>query len=108
MAPDDLVNNIIFNYIYPYLSIHLDTNNQLAFLFNSYQIGWPLLGTLHSKYKTPWVAILINAIGITLFAAFLPFQTLIEIDIALYSLSLMAEFLALVYLRVKEPGIVLQ
>ncbi|MBI3301903.1 MAG: APC family permease [Deltaproteobacteria bacterium] len=60
------------------------------------------LAILHPRYGTPWVAVLVNSVGV---AALIPFsfQELIELDMFLYALALIPEFAALVWLRFKEP-----
>lgn len=60
------------------------------------------LAKLHPRYATPWIAILVNSAGV---AALIPFsfQELVQIDVFLYALSLVLEFGALVWLRLKEP-----
>jgi amino acid transporter len=61
------------------------------------------LQRLHARYATPWVAIIFNSVGVGLLIPF-SFQELIQVDMFLYSLALMLEFAALVWLRVKEPA----
>jgi amino acid transporter len=60
------------------------------------------LQKMHSRHATPWVAILVNAIGV---AALIPFsfQDLVQVDMFLYAAALILEFAALVWLRFKEP-----
>lgn len=60
------------------------------------------LAARHSKFATPWKAILVNSLGI---AALIPFsfQELIEVDMFLYAAALILEFAALVWLRIKRP-----
>jgi amino acid transporter len=60
------------------------------------------LAKIHPRHGTPWVAIVVNCVGV---AALIPFsfQALIEIDMFLYALALIPEFAALIWLRVKEP-----
>ena len=60
------------------------------------------LGSLHARHGTPWTALLINAIGVSLLIPF-SFQELIELDMFLYAAALILEFAALIWLRVKEP-----
>lgn len=60
------------------------------------------LAKLHPRYATPWVAILVNSAGVALLIPF-SFQELVQIDVFLYALSLVLEFGALVWLRLKEP-----
>jgi len=67
-------------------------------------VHFPLLGKIHHKFKTPWVSILINSIGIALLIVF-PFQMLVEIDVTFYALSLIVQFGALFWLRIKEPNL---
>jgi amino acid transporter len=61
----------------------------------------PLSG-LHARHGTPWTALLINGIGVSLLIPF-SFQELIELDMFLYAAALILEFAALIWLRVKEP-----
>lgn len=60
------------------------------------------LARLHPRYATPWVAVLVNSVGV---AALIPFsfQELVQVDMFLYALALLLEFGALVRLRLKEP-----
>jgi len=57
---------------------------------------------VHSKTRAPWVAIMVLATGWALCLG-LGFERLVTIDILLYGLSLVLEFVALVFLRIKEP-----
>jgi len=52
----------------------------------------------------PWLSVLLCAVGWGL-AVGLTFERLISIDLVLYGASLLLEFIALVVLRVKEPGL---
>jgi len=56
------------------------------------------------KSGTPWVAVLACAAGWTLSLG-LSFERLVSLDILLYGTSLLLEFVALVVLRVREPGL---
>jgi amino acid transporter len=58
----------------------------------------------HPKTRTPWVAILVLAAGWALCLG-LGFERLVTIDILLYGIALLLEFIALIALRVKEPGL---
>ncbi|HXF75443.1 MAG TPA: APC family permease [Methylomirabilota bacterium] len=60
------------------------------------------LGRLHRQYATPWVAIVVNSIGVSLLIPF-SFQELIEVDMFLYAAALILEFAALIWLRIKAP-----
>jgi amino acid transporter len=61
-----------------------------------------VFGKLHPKSRAPWVAILALAIGWGL-ALNLGFERLVTLDIMIYGASLSLEFLALIFLRVREP-----
>jgi amino acid transporter len=62
----------------------------------------PPLKKLHPRYATPWVAILVNSIGVALLIPF-SFQDLVQVDMFLYALALILEFAALVWLLLKQP-----
>eukprot|EP01128_Nolandella_sp_AFSM9_P002590 TRINITY_DN12960_c0_g1_i1.p1 TRINITY_DN12960_c0_g1~~TRINITY_DN12960_c0_g1_i1.p1 ORF type:complete len:562 (-),score=79.66 TRINITY_DN12960_c0_g1_i1:132-1817(-) len=62
----------------------------------------PLLTAL-SRFRTPYVSILLQAV-IVYACSFLDFADLIQVDTSLYSLALILEFCALIYLRVVEPN----
>jgi amino acid transporter len=57
---------------------------------------------LHPKTRAPWVAIAACAVGWAMCLG-LGFQRLVTIDILLYGCSLGLEFLALIFLRIREP-----
>ena len=57
-----------------------------------------------SKRKVPWVAIIVLACCWVLCLG-LRFKRLVTLDIMLYGASLMLEFVTLVVLRIKEPGL---
>jgi amino acid transporter len=61
-----------------------------------------VFGKLHPKSRAPWVAIAVLAVcwGLCLN---LGFVRLVTLDIMLYGASLSLEFLALIFLRVREP-----
>jgi amino acid transporter len=61
-----------------------------------------VFGKLHPKTRAPWVAILVLAAGWALCLG-LGFERLVTLDILLYGMSLLLEFVALVALRIKEP-----
>jgi amino acid transporter len=56
------------------------------------------------KTRAPWVAIVVCATGWALCLG-LGFERLVTLDIILYGASLMLEFVTLVVLRVREPGL---
>jgi amino acid transporter len=61
-----------------------------------------VFGKLHPRTRAPWVAIVVCAIGWAMCLG-LGFERLVTIDILLYGISLMLEFVALVVLRIREP-----
>jgi amino acid transporter len=61
-----------------------------------------IFGKLHSKTRAPWVAIVVLAMGWACCLG-LGFERLVTIDILLYGASLALEFVALIYLRFREP-----
>jgi amino acid transporter len=61
-----------------------------------------VFGKLHGKTRAPWVAILVLAAGWAMCLG-LGFERLVTLDILLYGVSLLLEFIALVVLRIKEP-----
>jgi amino acid transporter len=63
-----------------------------------------MFAKLHSKSRAPWVAIVALAIGWGL-ALNLGFERLVTMDILIYGASLSLEFLALIWLRVREPNL---
>ncbi|HXY24348.1 MAG TPA: APC family permease [Candidatus Acidoferrum sp.] len=63
-----------------------------------------LFAKTSAKSKTPWVAIVACCICWTLCLG-LGFRRLVTLDIMLYGASLMLEFVTLVVLRIKEPGL---
>jgi amino acid transporter len=60
------------------------------------------LAGLHQRHATPWLAILVNSLGIAVLIPF-SFQELIEIDMFLYATALILEFAALIWLRIRRP-----
>ncbi len=62
----------------------------------------PKIFTSRMRNGVPWVAVLVCALGWALCSGF-SFERLIELDVMLYGLSLILEFVALVALRLREP-----
>jgi amino acid transporter len=63
-----------------------------------------VFGKVHPKTRAPWVAILACAAGWALCLG-LGFERLVTLDVLLYGVSLMLEFVALIALRIKEPNL---
>jgi amino acid transporter len=59
---------------------------------------------LHPTTRAPWVAIAVCAVGWAMCLG-LGFQRLVTIDILLYGCSLGLEFVALIFLRIREPDL---
>ncbi|HXB45895.1 MAG TPA: APC family permease [Puia sp.] len=60
------------------------------------------LNTLHSKYQTPYISIIVSALIISLMI-FWSFTDLIIMDVTLYGAGLFLEFISLIVLRIKAP-----
>ena len=63
-----------------------------------------VFGKVHSKTRVPWVSILVLATGWALCLG-LGFERLVTIDVLIYGCSLLLEFMALVFLRIREPNL---
>ncbi len=58
---------------------------------------------VHPRYGTPWVALVASSAIYSIFILG-PFQSLVVVDVIIYSAALLLEFAALVGLRIREPG----
>lgn len=85
------------------LSALLCTSSRVPYAMAARGMLPALLARLHARHATPWVSIAVNAIGVALLIPF-SFQELIQIDMFLYAAALILEFAALVWLRIKQPG----
>ena len=65
----------------------------------------PTVMERRNRWGVPWVSLAVCTVGWAL-ALRLSFERLISIDLVLYGGALLLEFVALVVLRVKEPGLV--
>ena len=63
-----------------------------------------IFATLHRRHATPWIAILVNSIGVACLIPF-SFKDLIQVDMFLYALALILEFAALIWLRLRRPDL---
>ena len=63
-----------------------------------------VFGKLQSKTRAPWVSIVVLATGWALCLG-IGFERLVTLDVLLYGMSLMLEFVALIALRIKEPDL---
>lgn len=85
------------------LSALLCTSSRVPYAMAARGLLPPTLARLHPRHATPWIAIAVNALGVALLIPF-SFQELIQVDMFLYAAALILEFGALVWLRMKEPG----
>src|SRR5208282_27759 len=63
-----------------------------------------VFGKLQQKTRAPWVSIVVLATGWALCLG-IGFERLVTLDVLLYGMSLMLEFVALIALRIKEPDL---
>ncbi|HKB23989.1 MAG TPA: APC family permease [Methylomirabilota bacterium] len=78
------------------------TNSRLPYVLALDHAMPAWLGRVHPRFGTPWPAVIVSAALYAVFAAF-SFRELIILDVWLYSLSLLVELAAFVWLRVVEP-----
>jgi amino acid transporter len=64
----------------------------------------PRMVARRNRRQVPWASVLLCGLAWAL-ALKLPFERLISIDLILYGTSLLLEFVALVALRIREPGL---
>ena len=64
----------------------------------------PVFAKLHPRTRAPWVAIIVCALCWALCLG-MGFERLVTIDILLYGFSLGLEFVALIFLRIREPDL---
>ncbi len=86
-----------------FLSLLL-TNSRLPFVLARANQLPPFIATVHVRYGTPWVAVLVSSLIYTVFAGF-SFRELVVLNNWLYSLSLLVELSAFLALRAREPGL---
>lgn len=60
------------------------------------------LNTLHPKFQTPYISIIISALVISVMILF-TFTDLVIMDVTLYGAGLFLEFISLIVLRIKAP-----
>ena len=84
-----------------FLSLLL-TNSRLPYVLARDGMLGTRLGRLHPRFGTPWAAVLLSAAFYAAFAVF-SFKELIVLNIWLYSLTLIVELAAFVWLRVAHP-----
>src|SRR5207249_10162825 len=80
------------------------TNSRLPYVLARDGLMPAGLAAVHPRFGTPWTAVVVSATLYAAFAAF-SFKELIVLNVWLYSLSLLAELAAFVWLRVAEPDL---
>jgi amino acid transporter len=78
------------------------TNSRLPYVLARDGLMPAGLATIHPRFGTPWLAVVVSAGLYAAFAVF-SFKELIVLNVWLYSLSLLVELAAFVRLRVREP-----
>src|SRR5262249_57198801 len=78
------------------------TNSRLPYVLARDRAMPAWLGAVDPRFGTPWTAIIVSAACYAAFAVF-SFKELIVLNVWLYSLSLVVELAAFVWLRVTEP-----
>ena len=80
------------------------TNSRLPYVLARDGLLPARLAAIHPRFGTPWVAIVLSAALYSAFAVF-SFKELIVLNVWLYSLSLLIELAAFVWLRVRQPSL---
>jgi amino acid transporter len=84
-----------------FLSLLL-TNSRLPFALALENRMPAALASVHPRFGTPWVSVIVSSACYSLFA-YWSFKDLIVLDIWLYSIALLLELAAFVALRLREP-----
>src|SRR2546426_119029 len=82
----------------------LPTNSRLPSVLARDRAMPAWLGVVHRRFGTPWAAVVASAALYAIFAVF-SFKELIVLNVWLYSLSLLVELAAFLWLRVHEPDL---
>jgi amino acid transporter len=82
----------------------LFTNSRLPFVLAQHGQMPRALATLHDRFGTPWVAVVLSSACYSACAAW-SFKDLVVLNVWLYSASLLVELAAFVTLRRREPGL---
>ncbi len=80
------------------------TNSRLPYVLARDGLMPASLAAVHPRFGTPWTAVVVSAALYAAFAAF-SFKELIVLNVWLYSLSLLVELAAFLWLRVREPAL---
>ena len=79
------------------------TNSRLPYVLARDGLMPSGLAAVHPRFGTPWVAVVVSAAIYAAFAAF-SFKELIVLNVWLYSLGLLVELAAFLWLRLREPA----
>jgi len=79
------------------------TNSRLPYVLARDGLMPASLAAVHPRFGTPWTAVIVSAALYAAFAAF-SFKELIVLNVWLYSLALLIELAAFLWLRVSAPG----
>jgi amino acid transporter len=79
------------------------TNSRLPYVLARDGLMPPGLAEIHPRFGTPWMAVVVSAALYSAFATF-SFKELIVLNVWLYSLALLVELAAFLWLRLREPG----
>jgi amino acid transporter len=85
-----------------FLSLLL-TNSRLPYVLARERQMPGALAHVHARFGTPWVAVIVSSALYAAFAAF-SFKELIVLNVWLYSLALLVELAAFLWLRVSAPS----
>jgi len=80
------------------------TNSRLPYVLARDGLMPAWLGAIHHRFGTPWAAVLVSS-GIYALLAVFSFKELVVLSIWLYSLTLIVELAAFLWLRVAEPAL---
>ena len=80
------------------------TNSRLPYVMARDGLMPAGLAAIHPRFGTPWAAVVVSAALYAAFAVF-SFKELIVLNVWLYSLALLIELAAFVWLRVREPAL---
>jgi amino acid transporter len=86
-----------------FLSLVL-TNSRLPYVLAAQGQLPRWLAAVHARTGVPWAAVLVSSAAYSLFAL-ASFKELIVLNVWLYSLSLLIELAAFVWLRVRQPSL---
>jgi len=80
------------------------TNSRLPFILAQHGQLPRRLAAVHTRFGTPWLAVVLSSVVYSAFAV-LTFEELVVLDIWLYSLALLVELGAFLWLRRREPDL---